>query len=183
MAFNAIYLFPKEIWQMFVANELNARTHSVQVYDHRNGIYCVTTGWRDNGKGGNEQIIHFGNRTCTCGKWTELRFPCSHVIVSCYRSGTNSHHLVGHAHTFSAWQASLQGQLFPLRDTAYWVPSDLHLNYDSTRVKQKRPGPKAIARIHNQMDRRCPDAPRCYSHCSQTGHNASNCPYSSHFTV
>nr|XP_027125396.1 uncharacterized protein LOC113741929 [Coffea arabica] len=51
MAFNAIYPFPKEIWRMFVANELKARTHSVKVYDHRNGIYCVTTGRRDNGKG------------------------------------------------------------------------------------------------------------------------------------
>ncbi|CDP12451.1 unnamed protein product [Coffea canephora] len=38
------------------------------------------------------------------------------------------------------------------------------------------PGPLRNTRIRNQMDRRCPDAPRRCSNCLQPGHTAPNCP-------
>ena len=53
LVFNTMYFFPKEIWNSLFKNELKARTHSVQVFDHRGEIYCITTGRCDNGKSDN----------------------------------------------------------------------------------------------------------------------------------
>ena len=135
LASNTTYVFSKEIWKPFLKNELKARTHSIQVYDHRGGIYCIITNRRDNGKGGNAQIVKFGNNICTCGKWVKFRFSCSHVFAACYRSDTNSYHLIGYVHIFSTWQSSLQGQFQPLPNSAYWVPSELRLTYDVGKIK------------------------------------------------
>ena len=89
--------------------------------------------------------------------------------------------LVAPEYIFSAYQATFSGLFYPLRDTKYWPTANLRIHILGDRLKQKTPGPLRTARIRNEMDRRCPDAPRRCSNCLQPGHTAPNCPYSGYF--
>ena len=181
VAWNLVYALPKKCWKQYVKNEKKGRAHAVQVFDHQRGIYCITTAYRQSRQGGNAQTVDIGSHTCTCGKWRELRFPCSHAMAACYRCGISPMTLVAHEHTFPAYQATFSGSFQPQRDDKYWTLAELKLNVNGDRLKQKMPGPLRTARIRNQMDRRCPDAPRRCSNCLQPGHTAPNCPYTGYF--
>ncbi|XP_071933661.1 uncharacterized protein [Coffea arabica] len=176
-----VYPLPKKSWKKYLANEENGRAHSVRVYDPVRGVFCITTAHRQSHRGGNAKTVDLTNQTCTCGKWRELRFPCSHVFAACFRSRINPMTLVAPEYTFSAYQSTFAGHFYPLRDTKYWSTADLRLHILDDRLKQKTPGPLRTARILNEMDRRCPDAPRRCSNCLQPGHTAPNYPYSGYF--
>nr|XP_027083942.1 uncharacterized protein LOC113706268 [Coffea arabica] len=165
VAWDEVYRLPKKSWDKYVKNEQKRRAHAVQVFDHRMGIYCITTAYRQSHQGGNAQTVDIENRTCTCGKWREFRFPCSHAIAACFRCGISPLTLVAHEHTFSSYQATFTGNFEPLRDPKYWPVAELQLNIIGGRLKQKMPGPLRNSRIRNQMDRRCPDVPRRCSNC------------------
>nr|XP_027087692.1 uncharacterized protein LOC113709138 [Coffea arabica] len=181
MAWDQVYHLPLYGWEKYVANEQKGRAHSVQVFDHRRGIYCITTAYRQAHIGGHAQTVDIGNRTCTCGKWRELRFPCSHAIAAYFRSGLNPMSLVGPEYTFEAYQATYESPFNPLRDPKYWPVAELKLSLLTDRLKQKAPGPLKTSRIRNEMDRKCPDAPRRCTNCLQPGHTAPNCPFSGYF--
>ena len=89
--------------------------------------------------------------------------------------------LVAPEHTFFAYQATFSGPFQSLRDPKYWPIVELKLNIIGDLLKQKMPGPLKTIRIRNQMDKRCPDAPRRCSNCLQPGHTAPNCPYAGYF--
>ena len=88
------YIFPHDIWAKYLANESTGRGHYVEQFDALRGLYRVITARRPDGRGENVQIINFQEWTCTCCKWKELRFPCSHVFAACSNSGTNPSSLV-----------------------------------------------------------------------------------------
>ena len=181
VAWDEVYCLPMKSWDKNFKNEKKGRVHAVQVFDHRRGIYCITTAYRQSHQGGNAKTVDIGNRTCTCGKWRELRFPCSHAIAASFRCGISPLTLVAHEHTFFAYQATFIGNFEPLRDPKYWPVAELQLNIIGGRLKQKMPGPLRNSRIRNQMDRRCPNAPRRCSNCLQPGHTVSNYPYAGYF--
>ncbi|XP_027093575.2 uncharacterized protein [Coffea arabica] len=108
MTWDQMYHLPLYGWKKYVANEQKGRAHSVQVFDHRRGNYCITTAYRQTHVGGHAQTVDIENRTCTCEKWRELKFPCSHAIAACFRSGLNLMSLVGPEYTFEAYQATYE---------------------------------------------------------------------------
>ena len=89
--------------------------------------------------------------------------------------------LVALEHTFPAYQATFSGLFQPLRDPKYWLVAKLKLNIIGDRLKLRMSGPLKTIRIKNQMDRRCPDAPRQCSNYLQRSHIAPNCPYDGYF--
>ena len=129
-----------------MANEAKGRKHTVQSYDSRNDTYSVVTARNgNNNRVENIQYVNFQERTCTCRKWTELCFPCSHVFAACLRSNV---HLTIHIHpvySIAAYRNTYSGQFHPLQHPNYWDEVDFALDF-AGQVWLKR-GAKQKARI------------------------------------
>lgn len=173
---------PINSWEKYVWNEINGKWHNVEVSDSRNGIFCITTIMRHGHGCNHAQIIDIIKKwTCTCSKFKQRKFPCSHTMVACFNCCLNPIDLVENEHSFHAYQATFSLQFYHLRDQNYWLVLELKLTINSSRLKQTQPRPLRIARIRNEIDRRCPDTPRHYSNCLHLGHTAPNSPFARFF--
>ncbi|XP_075665244.1 uncharacterized protein LOC142634881 [Castanea sativa] len=56
--------------------------HTVREFNHETGVYQVVTPYNDHrGGGGNHSHeVRVFARTCGCGKWQNIKIPCSHAI-------------------------------------------------------------------------------------------------------
>lgn len=131
------YPLPKYSWDKYVANHHKARGHEVRIFCEANGFYRVVTARSPNKRGGNPHIVNFRQRTCSCQKWKELRFSCSHVIATYYGSSMNPKKLIGEVHTLDAYVQSYSGKFQPLRHPSYWADVDCSFTILSTRLAKK----------------------------------------------
>ncbi|XP_030940499.1 uncharacterized protein LOC115965419 [Quercus lobata] len=74
---------------IYTKNVHKASRHTMRVFNHENGVYQVLTPYNDHsGGGGNHSCgggnhsheVHVFARTCGCGKWKNIKIPCSHAI-------------------------------------------------------------------------------------------------------
>ncbi|XP_027107591.1 uncharacterized protein [Coffea arabica] len=131
------YPLPKYSWDKYVANHHKARGHEVQIFHEANGFYRVVTARRPDKRGGNPHYVNFRLGTCSCQKWKELRFPCSHVIATYYSLGMNPTKLIGEVHTLDAYVQTYSGKFQPLRHPRYWADVDCNFTILSTRLAKK----------------------------------------------
>ncbi|PPR94799.1 hypothetical protein GOBAR_AA25869 [Gossypium barbadense] len=77
------------VWYAKVLQEINkakvqANTMHTVCHDHDNLWFHVTEFDRPNqGIVGGQYRVHLTNRTCDCGRFDALRYPCAHVIAAC----------------------------------------------------------------------------------------------------
>ena len=145
--------YPKNIWHKYVANEARGRKHTVRSFDQRHGIYSVLTCRREN-KGGNIQIVNFHERTCSCGKFTQIQFPCSHVFAACFKSNIQPATFIHPIYSNNVYRETYYCQFNPVRHEDYWDETDFFLQFCKSRLAKKR-GKVRSVRIRNEMDRRC----------------------------
>ena len=76
-----------KVWSKYAlgiygSNLCKASGHSMRAFNHEAGIYQVVTLYNDcSGGGGNHNHeINIVARTCGCGKWQNIKIPCSHAI-------------------------------------------------------------------------------------------------------
>ena len=61
-----------------------AVAHTVQVFDHRTGLFQIKTkNLKSRHKSNNTQEVSLANLTCECGKFQGTKMPCSHAIAAC----------------------------------------------------------------------------------------------------
>ncbi|XP_050253438.1 uncharacterized protein LOC126699578 [Quercus robur] len=67
---------------IYTKNVHKASRHTMRAFNHENGVYQVLTPYNDHsGGGGNHNHeVHVFARTCGCGKWQNIKIPCSHAI-------------------------------------------------------------------------------------------------------
>ena len=97
----------------------NEPAHFVRVYDSIRRVFCITTAYRQSHRGDNRQTVDLTNQPCMCEKCRELRFSCSYVFATCFRSKINPMTLVVLEYTFFAYQATFSGNFYSFRDTKY----------------------------------------------------------------
>ncbi|XP_030970186.1 uncharacterized protein LOC115990499 [Quercus lobata] len=179
--------------EIYNKNEQKIAGHTLRNYNHAEGIYQVVTPYNDHraGGGNHSHDVRIFDRTCGCGKWQNLKIPCSHAIKvlkalhldapsyidPCY-SLNNA--ILTYSHNFvvpkseSLWR-DVRGPR--------WVP-------DPRLLRAK--GRPTMSRIRNEMDgvrrergsrredpelREIQPRQRC-TVCHQEGHNRRCCPNS-----
>nr|XP_023927439.1 uncharacterized protein LOC112038813 [Quercus suber] len=67
---------------IYTKNEQKIFGHTVRNFNHELGIYQVVTPYNDHRSGGGNHSheVHIFARTCGCGKWQNIKIPCSHAI-------------------------------------------------------------------------------------------------------
>ena len=67
---------------IYIENVHKASGFTIRAFNHEGGIYQVLTLYNDyRGGGGNHSHeINILGRTCGCGKWQNIKIPCSHAI-------------------------------------------------------------------------------------------------------
>ena len=179
--------------KIYNKNEQKIAGHTLRNFNHEEGVYQVVTSYSDHrGGGGNHSHdVHVFARTYGCGKWQNLKIPCSHAIKvlqglhldatsyidPCYSLNNTIHR---YSHNFVVPKSeSLWRDVHGPR----WVP-------DSQLLQAK--GRPTKSRIRNEMDgvrrergsrREDPDLREIqlrqrWRVCHQEGHNRRSCPNS-----
>lgn len=118
LAWDVRFSLPKYNWMKYVWNKKKGRQHTVEVYDLRNWIFCITTAIQHGHESGHAQVVHIRKRTYTCGKFQQCNFPCSHVMAACFSCGVDPIDLMQKEHSFHTYQATFDLQFHPLREKA-----------------------------------------------------------------
>ena len=68
--------------EIYNKNKQKTAGHTLRNFNHADGVYQVVTPYNDHrGGGGNHSHqAHIFDRKCGCGKWQNLKIPCSHAI-------------------------------------------------------------------------------------------------------
>lgn len=166
-------LAPK-MWELYEIREGNASTHQVHVYDRDTGVYKVLSRFETNDEGGNDYTVHFHEKRCSCGKWQNQRFPCSHAIAVSRNRGGRPVELISICYTNRTYKRQHHVKLDPLEHPAYWTEPSWVIQGDYSRIRTHR-GRRRARRIQNEMDNR-PEGSRC-TICRQPDHNKKTCPF------
>ncbi|KAK7843710.1 hypothetical protein CFP56_012063 [Quercus suber] len=127
--------------------------HTLRHFNHETGVYQVVTPYNDHrGGGGNHSHeVHVFAMKCGCGKWQNLKIPCSHAITvlkALHRDATSyidpCYSLSNAIHTYSHHFVVPKSESL-WRDVrgARWVPDPQLLRAKGRPVK---------SRLRNEMD-------------------------------
>ncbi|XP_022042179.1 uncharacterized protein LOC110944843 [Helianthus annuus] len=167
---------PPRIWSRFNKLYSVAMQHEVSMYDAIDARYSVVSKTETNDHGGNEYTIEYNKRSCSCGKWQMLRFPCSHAIAVCYWRGEEPHNITHSIFHTTTYRQQYSGHFYNLGHKDEWAKPDWRIKGDPSRVTTHR-GRMRSRRIQNELDINYHDEPqarRC-SKCGATGHNRKTC--------
>ena len=67
---------------IYTKNAQKISGHTLRNFNHETGVYQVVTPYNNHrgGRGNHSHKVHVLDRTCGCGKWQNIKIPCSHAI-------------------------------------------------------------------------------------------------------
>ncbi|XP_074378130.1 uncharacterized protein LOC141719437 [Apium graveolens] len=144
--------FTKHVTKILNKWKERASGHHVKVFDHDNWVFEVNT-MKCGQKEGNQQIVRFMERICTCNKWKTYQIPCSHVLACCanqkiqYTSLVSEWYMLDNARKVYAtpFQPLPHEDRWPLLDRFPKVLPDID-NFVN------KPGRRKSTRYNNEMD-------------------------------
>ncbi|KAK5839575.1 hypothetical protein PVK06_008378 [Gossypium arboreum] len=137
------------VWCAKVLQEINkakARTNTMHTVCHdRDNLWFRVTEFDRPHEGiiGRQYHVHLRNRTCDCGRFDVLRYPCAHVIAACQNLRLDPMSYVDERHVFP-----------PAPDERKWSPVSLDpFKLLSDRELRRKPkGRPCSIRIRTNMD-------------------------------
>ena len=80
-------LFQGKVWSdyamgIYTKNAEKIARHTLRNFNHETDVYQVVTLYNNHrgGRGNHSHEVHVFARTCGCGKWQNIKIPCSHAI-------------------------------------------------------------------------------------------------------
>lgn len=89
-------------------NYESSKRHFVSDWNIATGVYEVKSMMLDN-TGGNAHRVELNAKNCDCGKWTNLHFPCSHVMKVTEIMGELARTFVSELFTVQSYVATYSG--------------------------------------------------------------------------
>ena len=94
-----------------------ANRHEVTRFDSDSGIFEVKTGYdRSRRMGSHKHKVELNLRRCTCGKFQEIKIPCSHVIAFCQKYAIDHNTMVDEFYTLARTLQCYLYMFHPLGD-------------------------------------------------------------------
>jgi len=130
---------------------------------------------------GNKHQVKYSEGLCSCGKWQNRRFPCSHAIAVAQDNGHDPLVLVNQFYTMDGWRAQFSSHFAPVLGSHSWPAVSWSLQVDELRlIRHSGRGNRSVKRKKGPSDyqktqttRRAP----C-SRCGNKRHDRKRCPFS-----
>ncbi|XP_052880468.1 uncharacterized protein LOC108462218 [Gossypium arboreum] len=190
--FHLAVLFPKRaasyagqmqgghVWCAKVLQEINkakVRANTMHIVCHdRDNLWFRVTEFDKSHQGitGGQYHVHLRNRTCDCGRFDALRYPCAHVIAACQNLRLDPMSYVDDVYKLE-YMYNVWRHIFPpVPDERKWPSVSLapFKLLPDRELWRKPKGRSCSTRIRNNMDIR---ETMC-GWCRNPGHTSRSCP-------
>ncbi|CAI9106056.1 OLC1v1005114C1 [Oldenlandia corymbosa var. corymbosa] len=172
---------PTDLWEDFKKKEKKAAQQKVNRYGAINGKFKVKSRARLGGKGDNTYTVKYEEKKCSCKKWQEYRFPCTHAQAVCRKIKDQPINTVNPYFRVVAWQDQFSGRddFSPVPDMRRWPKVGWRLvpNYERV-IMHAGPGRWQKKRFKIQMDYRGRKSRGECLRCGSRNHFTNACPKS-----
>ncbi|KAH1056549.1 hypothetical protein J1N35_034614 [Gossypium stocksii] len=148
------------VWCAKVLQEINkakARANTMHTVCHdRDNLWFRVTEFDRPQEGiiGRQYHVHLRNRTCDCGRFDALRYPCAHVITACQNLRIDPMSYVDEVYRIQTMYNVRRHVFPPVSDKRKWPPVSLapfKLLLDR-ELRRKPKGRPCSTRIRTNMD-------------------------------
>ncbi|KAL9686665.1 hypothetical protein QQ045_031058 [Rhodiola kirilowii] len=142
-------LFPPKICERLAELRARAEFHIVTLYNPVDRVFVVLTR-----KNHITYRVNLEGRTCSCGKWTLFKYPCSHAIAACRNARVEYSDYVPAEYTLDAYYRTWGYFFNPLPHESFWRAYEGCVHVPNPRFKRTKGGRPPTRRRRNEMDQR-----------------------------
>ncbi|XP_025634682.1 uncharacterized protein [Arachis hypogaea] len=168
--------FSQYLVKCIEANLRTARHFTVTVYDRDNSEYTVAETTPTGSFSLGTYRVSLGSKTCDCGYFQALHFPCPHALACCAYSRLTSQPYVHEVYRFSSVFGVYQMGFAPPISEDFWPPYAGPTVIPDPSMRRAREGRPRSTRIRTNMDEADPNRPKRCGLCRQPGHTRRSCP-------
>nr|XP_025702935.1 uncharacterized protein LOC112803668 [Arachis hypogaea] len=122
------------------------------------------------------ELVSLASRTCDCGYFQALHFPCQHALACCAYSRVTWTSYVHSVYQISSVFNVYRMGFTPPIPEGFWPPYDGPTVIPDPDKRRAREGRPRSTRIRTNMDQADPNRPKRCGLCRQPGHTRRSCP-------
>nr|XP_025612088.1 uncharacterized protein LOC112705480 [Arachis hypogaea] len=168
--------FSQYLVKCIEANLKTARCFTVTVYDRDNSEYTVAETTPTGSFSLGTYRVSLGSKTCDCGYFQALHFPCPHALACCVYSRLTWQPYVHEVYRLSSVFGVYQMGFTPPIPEGFWPPYAGPTVIPDPSMRRAREGRPRSTRIRTNMDEVDPNRPKRCGLCRQPGHTKRSCP-------
>ncbi|XP_025625140.1 uncharacterized protein [Arachis hypogaea] len=168
--------FSQYLVKCIEANLKTARCFTVTIYDRDNSEYTVAETTPTGSFSLGTYRVSLGSKTCDCGYFQALHFPCPHALACCSYSRITWQPYVHQVYRLSSVFGVYQMGFTPPISEGFWPPYAGPTVIPDPNMRRAREGRPRSTRIRTNIDDADPNCPKRCGLCRQTGHTRRSCP-------
>ncbi|XP_057723338.1 uncharacterized protein LOC130939235 [Arachis stenosperma] len=168
--------FSQHLVKCIEANLKTARCFTVTVYDRDNSEFTVAETTPTGSFSLGTYRVSLASRTCDCGYFQALHFPCPHALACCAYSRLTWEPYVHQVYRLSSVFSVYQMGFTPPIPEGFWPPYDGPTVIPDPNKRRAREGRPRSTRIRTNMDEADSNRPKRCGLCRKPGHTRQSCP-------
>ncbi|RYR26813.1 hypothetical protein Ahy_B02g061115 isoform F [Arachis hypogaea] len=168
--------FSQHLVKCIEANLKTARCFTVTLYDRDNSEFTVAETTPTGTFSLGTYRVSLASRTCDCGYFQALHFPCQHALACCAYARVSWSSYVHSVYQISSVFNVYRMGFTPPIPEGYWPPYDGPTVIPDPNRRRAREGRPRSTRIRTNMDEADPNRPKRCGLCRQPGHTRRRCP-------
>ncbi|XP_057745886.1 uncharacterized protein LOC130964812 [Arachis stenosperma] len=168
--------FSQHLVKCIEANMKTARCFTVTLYDRDNSEFTVAETTPTGSFSLGTYRVSLASRTCDCGYFQALHFPCQHALACCAYSRVTWTSYVHSVYQISSVFNVYRMGFTPPIPEGFWPPYDGPTVIPDPAMRRAREGRPRSTRIRTNMDEADPNRPKRCGLCRQPGHTRRSCP-------
>ncbi|XP_052119111.1 uncharacterized protein LOC107495454 [Arachis duranensis] len=168
--------FSQHLVKCIEANMKTARCFTVTLYDRDNSEFTVAETTPTGSFSLGTYRVSLASRTCDCGYFQALHFPCQHALACCAYSRVTWTSYVHSVYQISSVFNVYRMGFTPPIPEGFWPPYDGPTVIPDPDKRRAREGRPRSTRIRTNMDQADPNRPKRCGLCRQPGHTRRSCP-------
>ncbi|RYR48616.1 hypothetical protein Ahy_A07g034658 isoform A [Arachis hypogaea] len=168
--------FSQHLVKCIESNLKTARCFTVTLYDRDNSEFTVAETTPTGTFSLGTYRVSLASRTCDCGYFQALHFPCQHALACCAYARVNWSSYVHSVYQISSVFNVYRMGFTPPIPEGFWPPYDGPTVIPDPNRRRAREGRPRSTRIRTNMDEADPNRPKRCGLCRQPGHTRRRCP-------
>ncbi|XP_025653258.1 uncharacterized protein [Arachis hypogaea] len=168
--------FSQALVKAIERNLKDSRCFTVTVFDRHHLDYTVAETTPTGKFSLGSYRVFLRDRTCDCGYFQALHYPCCHALACCAQSRLDWATYVDEVYTMSEVFKVYEMSFSPCIPEGLWSPYDGSTVIPDPGMRRAREGRPWSTRIHNNMDDADTGRPKRCGLCRQPGHTRRVCP-------